>query len=112
MAPRVQRLCVGLMLMACGLVASAAGDVIDNDANAMMLATQAKGLVQHTSRGGIEDQNDRLRNSRGSAVTPQHREAECGGIAIGNVRPSRHHHGHHETTVIIRGNVVNSGNKC
>lgn len=111
MTPRLLRLYAALALTSIAAAASA-GDIIDNDANAMMLATQAKALIQHTTRDGITDQNDRLRDARGSMVTPTHREAECGGIAIGNVRPSRHHHGHHETTVIIRGNVVNAGNKC
>lgn len=111
MNPRCKRLAAALALASIA-AAAMAGDIIDNDANAVMLANQAKGLVQHTTRDGVEDQNTRLRNARGSQITPTHRESECGGIAIGNVRPSPHHHGHHETNVIIRGNVVNAGNKC
>ncbi len=91
---------------------NALAQTMDNASNAQILATQAKGLVQHTTRDGVDDQNSRLRDARGSQISTQHREAECGGVAIGNVRPSLHDTRRHETTVIIRGNVVNANNRC
>jgi len=91
---------------------NALAQALDNASNAQILATQAKGLVQHTTRDGIDDQNSRLRDARGSPIATQHREADCGGVAIGNVRPSLHDTRRHETTVIIRGSVVNANNRC
>lgn len=102
-------LAAALASVTCG---NARAQAIDNASNAQILATQAKGLVQHTTRDGIDDQNNRLRDARGSQISQQHREAECGGVAIGNVRPSLHDSRRHETTVIIRGNVVNANNRC
>jgi hypothetical protein len=90
----------------------ARADVIDNDSNASILATQAKSLVQRTTRDGPTDQGNRLRDARGSQIATHHREADCGGVAIGNVRPSPHDHARHETNVIIRGNVINTNNRC
>lgn len=86
--------------------------MIDNDANALMLANQAKSNVQSSSRNGIQDQKSRLRDSRGSSISNLPTETECGGISIGNIHPSGNEHNSHKTTVIIRGNVVNTGNRC
>jgi hypothetical protein len=94
-----------------------AGDIVDNSANAIMLANQAKGLVTRNvtpsnSAQGI-DNNQKTRTNRGSAITEyQHDSLGCGGIEIGNVRSSPGDIHQHNPTVIIRGNVINANNRC
>ena len=90
-----------------------AGEVIDNDANATLMASQAKSLVgQVTKPATLTDHHQKMRDNRGSRVTDMQKEADCGGIAIGNVRPVPGDHRQHNTTVIIRGNVINTNNRC
>jgi hypothetical protein len=108
------RYCAWFGVAACMIsAASAQVQIIDNDANAAMLANQAKSLVRHPQKSSdLMDSNDRLRDNRGSQINDTPREADCGGIAIGNVRPIQGDHRQHTTTVIIRGNVINANNKC
>lgn len=90
-----------------------AADVIDNDANATLMASQAKSLVGQTTKpAAIIDHHQKMRENRGSRVSDMQSEAECGGVAIGNVRPVPGDHRQHNTTVIIRGNVINTNNRC
>lgn len=82
-------------------------------AMATMLATKAKGLVAHRSTTtGIESNRIRLRRQRGSIIDDSIKEASCGGVAIGNVRPIAGDHRNHNVTIVVTGNVVNTGNKC
>lgn len=86
---------------------------MDNEANSIMMANQAKSLIQQTTKPlNSMDSNQKTRDNRGSQISETPREAECGGIAIGNVRPVQGDHRRHNTTVIIRGNVINANNKC
>lgn len=88
-------------------------EIMDNGANATILANQAKSLVEQNGNAvNGSDNNQKARNNRGSAISENLREAECGGVAIGNVRPAVGDHRQHNTTIIIKGNVINSNNKC
>ena len=103
---------VGLFL-ALGSLSGVAAEILDNEANAIMLANQSKsGLMQNGNALQGSDANQPARSKRNSAIAEDMREAECGGIAIGNVRPAVGDHRQHQTTIIIRGNVINSNNKC
>lgn len=106
------RSCLAFVFAAGGLPAKA-DDLLDNGALATILGTQAKGLVSHSQKATEStDRNQRLRNNRGSNFEEAPKEAECGGVAIGNVRPVLGDHRQHNTTVIIRGNVLNVNNRC
>lgn len=82
--------------------------------NAMMMAMKAKSLVGHqetTSPPGY--QRNYLQMRRGGPRASHHQqEAGCGGVAIGNVRPVIGDHRSHQTTVIIQGHILNTGNRC
>lgn len=92
-------------------VGSTSAEIIDNDANALILANRAKGQLTSRTRSARDLQNQR-RALQGSALGTLGREASCGGIAIGNVRPVAGDHRKHETTVIVQGNIINSNNSC
>jgi hypothetical protein len=87
---------------------------MDNSTLAEMLATRAKNSVMSSqSTPGIGVQGDtKLRARRGSAIAVNNQEAGCGGIAIGNVRPVLGDHRQHNVTIIVSGNIINSGNDC
>lgn len=85
----------------------------DDYGNAQMMAMRAKSLIGHqktTTPPG--HQTDILKARRGGPHMAHQREAGCGGIAIGNVRTFHGDHRKHETTVIIQGHVINTGNDC
>lgn len=110
---RTRLIIAAMAIVSVSTAPALAAEVIDNDANATLMANQAKSLVQQTSKpSALMDSNQKLRNNRGSRISESQSEAECGGIAIGNVRPVAGDHRQHNTTVIIRGNVINTNNKC
>jgi hypothetical protein len=87
---------------------------MDNETLAAMLATRAKNDVMSTSSTpGIGVHGDtKTRANRGSAIATINQQAGCGGLAIGNVRPVLGDHRQHQVTVVITGNVINTGNDC
>lgn len=89
----------------------ASAEIIDNDANALILANRAAGQLSNRRNAAGNQQNQR-RALQGSALGTLGSEASCGGIALGNVRPVAGDHRQHETTVIVQGNIINSNNSC
>ncbi|MEP4377388.1 MAG: hypothetical protein ABJ215_13650 [Alphaproteobacteria bacterium] len=89
----------------------ASAEIIDNDANALILANRAAGQLSSRRNSASNQQNQR-RALQGSALGTLGSEASCGGIALGNVRPVAGDHRQHETTVIVQGNIINSNNSC
>lgn len=86
-------------------------EIIDNSANAMILANRAAGQLS-SRRNSSTNQQQQRRSLQGSALGTLGSEASCGGIALGNVRPVAGDHRQHETTVIVQGNIINSNNSC
>jgi hypothetical protein len=89
----------------------ATAEIIDNSANALILANRASGQLSSRRSSASSQQNQR-RALQGSALGTLGSEASCGGIALGNVRPVAGDHRQHETTVIVQGNIINSNNSC
>jgi hypothetical protein len=87
---------------------------IEDSTLASMLASKAKNDVLSTSSTpGIGVHGDtKTRANRGSAIATINQQVGCGGLAIGNVRPVLGDHRQHQVTVVITGNVINSGNDC
>ena len=86
---------------------------IDNESNAKLLAYRAKSLVHKTDRTQNRQERKNQRQHRmGSPHAALDNEAQCGGLAIGNVRPALGDHRQHNTTVIINGDVINTNNGC
>lgn len=100
---------VAMMTLTSG--GSATAEIIDNSANALILANRAKGQLANRNKSANDQQNQR-RALQGSALGTIGSEASCGGIALGNVRPVAGDHRQHETTVIVQGNIINSNNSC
>lgn len=94
------------------LAVPATAQTVDNDANALILANRAKILAESREQLSREVRSQQRRALQGSALGTLGREAGCGGVAIGNVRPVLGDHRQHETTVVILGNIINSGNEC
>ncbi len=107
---RALALATALVVLGQSVVAFA-GDIVDNDANALILANRAKQLSGSRHSDDADRQQRRL-SLRGSAIANIASEASCGGVAIGNVRPVVGDHRQHQTVVIIQGNVVNTHNDC
>jgi hypothetical protein len=87
------------------------GQVINNEANASLLANRAKSLLKGKDESKETQKSQRLQRmgSQAASVAP---DAECGGVAIGNVRPVIGDHRAHKQTIIILGHVINTGNRC
>jgi len=87
---------------------------MDNETLAAMLATRAKNDVMSTSSTpGIGVHGDiKTRANRGSAIAVNNQEAECGGVAIGNIRYLLGDHREHKVIIVINGNIINSDNNC
>ena len=87
---------------------------VDDATMASMLASKAKNdVLSSTSTPGIGVHGDtKTRANRGSAIATINQQAGCGGLAIGNVRPVLGDHRQHQVTVVITGNVINTGNDC
>ncbi len=105
-----------LAVIACFVTATpslvGANEVADS-MNAMMMSMKAKSLLGHqktTSPPG--NQRDQLQMRRGGPQASHHQEAGCGGVAIGNIRPVIGDHRTHQTTVIVQGHILNTGNRC
>ena len=56
--------------------------------------------------------NQRNRNSAIDHSMNTSREAGCGGVALGNVRPMLGDHRQHIVNIVITGNIINTGNDC
>ncbi len=110
------KLLVALVVAAIGLLPAhaAAQSIIDNSANATILANRAQGLLgANTTLGNSKSALSRRRSRQNSPLgATTSLEAECGGLAIGNVRSDVGDHRTPSTTVIITGNVINTGNSC
>lgn len=89
----------------------AMAQIIDNSANARLLANRAKSLLRKDERTDETRKSERLQR-QGSPVATISPDAECGGVAIGNVRPVPGDHRQHDTTIIILGDVINTHNSC
>jgi hypothetical protein len=87
---------------------------LDDETLASMLATRAKSDVMSiSSTPGIGVQGDtKTRARRGSVIAINNQEAGCGGVAIANIRPVLGDHLQHKVTVVVNGNIINSGNDC
>ena len=85
------------------------GRIIDNDANVLLLANRAKQL---TELRNSSEKAKHINSLRASPLASTTADADCGGVAIGNVRPVLGDHRKHETTVIIQGHVINTNNNC
>ena len=87
-----------------------------NYALASQLATKARANVRQRDQTDIPiTQNNRLQRHRNSAIDSSisnSREAGCGGVAIGNVRPLLGDHRQHNVTVVVTGDIYNTGNDC
>lgn len=108
------RLCRYLLIVGTLLLSGTAAAQIDNYANAQLMALKAKSLVGHqqTSTPPGNDTDKQTARRGGPYAAHVNEEAGCGGIAIGNVRPVVGDHRKHETTVIIQGHIINTGNRC
>jgi len=108
-------LLAGVVAVLAGITLASGGpataEIIDNDANALILANRAAGQLSNRRNAAGNQQNQR-RALQGSALGTLGSEASCGGIALGNVRPVAGDHRQHETTVIVQGNIINSNNSC
>ena len=85
--------------------------IINNETNAQLLSFRAKAARNRRVKSSDDKRLDRRQNI-GSALGTTTKEAACGGVAIGNVRPTIGVTGPRETTVIILGNVINTNNDC
>jgi hypothetical protein len=98
------------------VVCSIAHGDMPNYAVAAQLATKSKSNVrQREASNAPLTQNQRNQRNRGSAIDSSantSREAGCGGLALGNVRPILGDHRRHNVTIIVTGNIINSGNNC
>jgi hypothetical protein len=102
-----------LLLMAVSSFSVHAQNVVRDDTNAERLIMRARSLNGHqpTTIAPGNQAHD-LNSRRGGPFAAHYQEAGCGGIAIGNVRPVIGDHRQHKTTVVINGNIHNSGNRC
>jgi len=104
------------MLLLIALMAAPAAaqqQLVDDGLNALTLQMKARYLNGHqpsTSPPGIQQQQ--LNTRRGGPHAAHYQEADCGSVAIGNVRPIPGDHRAHKTTILIHGHVVNSNNRC
>mgnify|MGYP001222176572 FL=1 len=85
---------------------------MSNAGNAINLANKAKANVSGVQGKHSHKTRKSMIQSRRNSPIASHVSAECGGVAIGNVVPDLGDHRKHNTTVIITGHVINSGNKC
>jgi len=100
---------VGAILIAGTITTLQAGQIPDY-ALASMLATKSKSLItSHSSTTNVAHHTSRSKSNRGSVIDPNYKEAQCGGVAIGNVRGGK---SHKQVIVVISGNVINTGNQC
>jgi hypothetical protein len=100
---------VGAILIAGAITPLQAGQLPDY-ALASMLATKSKSLVTSQSNtNNVAYHASRSKSNRGSVMDPSYKEAQCGGVAIGNVRGGK---SHKQVIVVISGNVINTGNQC
>lgn len=105
-----------VVLLASGVSASAQQQHMPNYALASQLATKARSNVRQRDATDIPvTQNLRNQRNRNSAIDHSmntSREAGCGGVALGNVRPMLGDHRQHIVNIVITGNIINSGNDC
>jgi len=85
--------------------------IVNNEANAKLLANRAKSLLKKSDRTDEQRKSERLQR-QGSPVATIAPDAECGGVAIGNVRPVPGDHRSHDTTIIVLGDIINTNNRC
>ena len=94
----------------------ALSQTLPNYALAAQLATKAQANVRQRDMTDIPiTQNLRNQRNRNSAINSSmntSREAGCGGVALGNVRPLLGDHRQHNVVVIVTGDVYNTGNNC
>jgi hypothetical protein len=101
------------VVMSMNLISTAQANQLPDYALASMLATKSKSLVTSKSHStNISYHADRSRSDRGSVIDPNYKEAQCGGVAIGNVRPVNSSTSDRKVVVYISGNVINTGNQC
>jgi hypothetical protein len=104
---------VAFVVMLMNLLSTAQANQLPDYALASMLATKSKSLVTSRSHSAnISYHSDRSRSHRGSVIDPSYKEAQCGGVAIGNVRPDNSGTPDRKIVVYISGNVINTGNQC
>jgi hypothetical protein len=104
---------LGLIVVIMSSFPAYSQSIIEDSANAQRLITRARSLNGHqptTTTPG--NQGHELNARRGGPFAAHYQEVGCGGLAIGNVRPVIGDHRQHVTTVIVNGNIMNSGNRC
>ena len=105
-----------VVLLAPGGSAIAQQTQMPNYALASQLATKARSNVRQRDATDIPvTQNLRNQRNRNSAIDHSintSREAGCGGLALGNVRPLLGDHRQHNVNIVITGNIINTGNDC
>ena len=106
------------MLLAISLIISSVGicnsqSIMDNNAHAMLLANKAKSAVQvNSSESILSSARARFNLGRNSALGYSFSGVGCGGLSIGNILTQPGDHRSTVTTVIITGNIINTGNRC
>lgn len=104
------------LLAAIFLSALCIGQDLPNYALAAQLASKAQANVRQKNYNNLPlTQDERLSRNRNSAIDNSNltsREAGCGAVALGNVRPMIGDHRQHNVTVVVTGNIINSGSGC
>ncbi|MDA8620431.1 hypothetical protein N9Z25_02730 [Luminiphilus sp.] len=114
----MKRLLMRALMMALTyfLAIAANAQQMPNYALAAQLASKAQSNVRQRDTTDIPvTQNMRNQRNRNSAIDSSintSREAGCGGLALGNVRPMLGDHRQHNVTVVVTGNIINTGNDC
>jgi glutamine phosphoribosylpyrophosphate amidotransferase len=105
-----------MVALAYCLAITANAQQMPNYALAAQLASKAQSNVRQRDTTDIPvTQNMRNQRNRNSAIDSSintSREAGCGGLALGNVRPMLGDHRQHNVTVVVTGNIINTGNDC
>lgn len=105
-----------IVALAYFLAITANAQQMPNYALAAQLASKAQSNVRQRDTTDIPvTQNLRNQRNRNSAIDSSintSREAGCGGLALGNVRPMLGDHRQHNVTVVVTGNIINTGNDC
>ena len=105
-----------VLALAYSLAIAANAQQMPNYALAAQLASKAQSNVRQRDTTDIPvTQNMRNQRNRNSAIDSSintSREAGCGGLALGNVRPMLGDHRQHNVTVVVTGNIINTGNDC
>jgi glutamine phosphoribosylpyrophosphate amidotransferase len=105
-----------LVLLASFLFSNVTYSAMPNYALAAQLASKAQSNVRQREATNMPvTQNLRNQRNRKSAIDSSiltAREAGCGGLALGNVRPMLGDHRQHNVMIVVTGNIINSGNNC